>query len=166
MKRIVKYYIFILPLCILYSSEITDNAEKQIKDHFDEIELLEWSMFQISKDIGKEIQNTTKQKFFRKEVNLWKIITTDSDQYYAILDNVIGKTMPITFLCIFNPEGLVEHVSVIKYREPYGGEVGNRSWLNQFLSYTNHSKYKVGNDISAISWATLSVNSVTKGIRK
>ena len=57
-------------------------------------------------------------------------------------------------------------MSNIKYREGYGGEVGNKRWLKQFNTYTNSSKYKVGDDISSITGATISVHSVTKGIRK
>ena len=123
-------------------------------------------MFKISSDIKKTIQDETKQFFFRDEVNLWEIIDSDSLRYYAILDNVKGKSMPITFLCIFNINPSVEHTSIIKYREPYGGEVRNRNWLNQFIAYTDTSKYKIGDNISAITGATISVNSVTKGIRK
>ena len=123
-------------------------------------------MYDLPKDVKKTIQNTVKQKFFRDEVNLWTITNKDSLKYYAILDNVIGKTMPITFLCIFNQSAKVEHSSIIKYREPYGGEVGNKKWLNQFIEYNDSSPYKVGGDISGISGATLSVNSITKGIHK
>ena len=55
---------------------------------------------------------------------------------------------------------------MIKYREAYGGEVGSKAWLNQFIAYTDSSKYKIGDDISGITGATISVHSVTKGIRK
>ena len=55
---------------------------------------------------------------------------------------------------------------IIKYRESYGGEVGNKSWLNQFINYSDKSDYKVGASISGISGATISVHSVSKGIHK
>ena len=38
--------------------------------------------------------------------------------------------------------------------------------LNQFINYTDSSNYNVGGAISGISGATISVNSVTKGIYK
>ena len=56
--------------------------------------------------------------------------------------------------------------SVIKYREAYGGEVGNSKWLYQFKSLSDTSNYKVGDKISAISGATISVNSMSKGFHK
>mgnify|MGYP001400592415 CR=1 FL=1 len=153
-------------LSILFSSEIKNDTEKRIFELFPNNSSIKWMMYQIPKKSVKNIQNSVKQKFFRKEINLWKITDNDSLKYYAMLDNVIGKTMPISFLVIFNDKGVVHNASIIKYREPYGGEVGNKNWLKQFISYSDTSKYKVGDDISAISGATLSVNSVTKGVFK
>ena len=162
----IKYISVIILINFCFSSKITDKTEKLLNDYFPENTSIDWSMYDLPKDVKKTIQNTVKQKFFRDEVNLWTITNKDSLKYYAILDNVIGKTMPITFLCIFNQSAKVEHSSIIKYREPYGGEVGNKKWLNQFIEYNDSSPYKVGGDISGISGATLSVNSITKGIHK
>ena len=153
-------------ISILFSSGIKDVTEKRILELQPNVSSIKWTMYQIPKESRKYIQNTVKQNFFRKEINYWEIIDNDSLRYYAMLDNVIGKTMPISFLVIFNDKGIVHNASIIKYRELYGGEVGNKNWLKQFISYSDTSKYKVGDDISAISGATLSVNSVTKGIFK
>ena len=166
MKLYFKYLSIIFLLNFCFSSKITDKTESELKKYFPKNITIDWSMYKIPKDIKKTIQRTVKQKFFRDELNLWTITDEDSLKYYALLDNVIGKTMPISFLCIFDNSGKVQHSSVIKYREPYGGEVGSRKWLDQFLTYTDSSSYKVGKDISGISGATLSVNSLTKGIHK
>ena len=166
MKNNFKYILLIFLFSFSFSSKITDKTESQINKYFPNNISVKWSMYKIPKDVKKNIQNKVKQKFFRDEVNLWEIIDEDSMKYYAIIDNVIGKTMPITFLTIFNSAPSVKHSSIIKYREPYGGEVGNKKWLNQFTAYTDSSNYKVGRDISGISGATLSVHSITKGIHK
>jgi len=166
MLKKIKYSVLIFILSLCFSSKITDKTESEINKYFPNNISVKWSMYKIPMNVKKNIQNKIKQKFFRDEVNLWEITDNDSMKYYAILDNVIGKTMPITFLAIFNSTPSVEHSSIIKYREPYGGEVRNLKWLNQFTAYTDSSNYKVGRDISGISGATLSVNSITKGIHK
>ena len=74
---------------------------------------------------------------------------------YAFLDNVIGKSMPITFLVILNINGNIINSNVIKYREAYGGEVGNSTWLQQFINRNNNSSYNIGKDINGISGATI-----------
>lgn len=161
-----KNLILILFLSISFSSKITDNTEKQLNAYFPNHISMDWSIYKISKDIKKSIQNIVKQKIFRDEINLWVITDQDSSKYYAMLDNVKGKSMPITFLCVFDSTPSVKHSSIIKYREPYGGEVGSKKWLSQFTAYTNSSSYKVGKEISGISGATISVNSISKGIHK
>ena len=143
-----------------------DKTLSTINQSFPNNISIKHNLYQIDKKTLKEIQNTVRQKFFRKEVNCWHIINDDSTHYYAILDNVKGKSLPITFLTIFDENNKVFDSSIIKYREAYGGEIANKSWLNQFLSYTDSSNYNVGDAISGISGATISVNSVTKGINK
>ena len=163
----MKFIISILLLSsFLFPSEIIKNTENRIKEIFPDYLDIEHSKYQINSKTKKLIQNKVKQEFFRNEVNLWVIQNSDSLKYYAILDNVKGKSMPITFLTIFNHTGNVHTSSIIKYREAYGGEVAGKSWLNQFTNYTDTSNYKVGKAISGISGATISVHSVSKGIKK
>ena len=74
--------------------------------------------------------------------------------------------MPITFMVILDKNGSIINTSIIKYREAYGGEVGNERWLAQFVNRNNNSSYKVGKNIDGITGATISVNSLSKGIQK
>ena len=149
----------------LISSEIMDKTEVVIKEFLPNHISISHKIHKISKE-SKNSQNIVKQKFFRNELNVWKIQMSDSTYNYAILDNVKGKSMPITFLTIFNSNKQLTNISIIKYREAYGGEVGSKSWLKQFINYSDTSNYKVGNGISGISGATISVHSVSKGIHK
>ena len=149
----------------LISSEIMNKTEVAIKEFLPNHISISHKIHKISKE-SKKSQNVVKQKFFRNELNVWKIQMSDSTYNYAILDNVKGKSMPITFLTIFNSNKQLTNTSIIKYREAYGGEVGSRSWLNQFINYSDTSNYKIGNGISGISGATISVHSVSKGIHK
>jgi len=163
MNKLIYILFFISTIfCSKIINKTTDNIEDLFPNHIS----IEHKMYKIPKDLKKSIQNTAKQKFFRPEVNTWVIMSKDSLKYYAILDNVKGKSLPITFLTIFDDSSRVYYNSIIKYREAYGGEVSSKNWLNQFNAYTDSSKYKVGDDISNITGATISVNSITKGIRK
>jgi len=67
---------------------------------------------------------------------------------------------------IFDENLQVYDSEIVKYRESYGGEVKSKSWLNQFIQYNSDSNYKVGDAIDGITGATISVKSVTKGIKK
>ena len=160
-----KYLYILLLTCSLFGSKIMDDTLSQIKDFYPEAINIEHKMYKLTKD-DKKSQNLVKQKYFRKELNVWKIELSDSTYRFAILDNVKGKSMPITFLTIFDDKNELKNAAVIKYREAYGGEVGRQSWLSQFNNYTDESNYKIGDGISGISGATISVYSMSKGIHK
>ena len=149
----------------LISSEIMDKTESTIKEFLPNHISISHKIYKISKE-SKKSQNIVKQKFFRNELNVWKIQMSDSTYNYAILDNVKGKSMPITFLTIFNSNKQLTNTTIIKYREAYGGEVGSKLWLKQFINHSGTSNYKIGNGISGISGATISVHYVSKGIHK
>ena len=162
----MKKILFILSiLTIAFSSEIKEKSIRAIKSYYnDDINIID-KKFSISKKNKKNIQNQVKQKFFRDKIYYW-VIKTDKETNYALLDNTIGKTMPITFIVIFNEKEEVIHSSIIKYREGYGGEVSGKNWLAQFIGMKNDSLFKFGKEISGITGATISVKSVTKGINK
>tara|TARA_Y100001960_G_C14610821_1_gene795677 strand:- start:67 stop:543 length:477 start_codon:yes stop_codon:yes gene_type:complete len=142
-----------------------DATDLRIKEVIPNFKNIEHKMFDL-KSSYKKTKKIVNQKFFREKVNTWKIQENDTTYYYGILDNVIGKAMPITFLTLFKDTGEIFDISIIKYREPYGGEVKSENWLKKFIGYTDTSNYEIGHHIYAISGATLSVHSVSKGVHK
>jgi Na+-translocating ferredoxin:NAD+ oxidoreductase RnfG subunit len=112
------------------------------------------------------VQNQAKQAFYKNKLYYWKISNNDTTIAHAFLDNVKGKSMPITFIVIMNVDGSIKNSSIIKYREAYGSEISNKCWLQQFIGKNNDSKYEIGKEIDGITGATISAHSVSKGIRK
>ena len=163
MKKIL-ITLFISSLII--SSEIKESSVKAIQNFYnDSIEVIS-KKFKIPKKIKKEIQGKVKQKFFRDQIYYWIIKKDDRNIAYALLDNSIGKSMPITYLVIFDSNQQIVHSRIIKYREGYGGEVAGKKWLAQFNGMKRDSIYKFPENIAGISGATISVRSVTKGFGK
>lgn len=163
----MRNFITILSLIsILISGEIKDRTIKTIKSFYGTEIDIDSKKFKIPKKIKSKIQNHVKQKFFRDEIYYWVIKESEKIKGYALLDNSKGKSMPITYLVIFNTEQDIVHSSIIKYREGYGGEVKSRSWLDQFNGMKNDSLYSYPRNIAGISGATISVKSVTKGFAK
>ncbi len=142
---------------------IKDDAESIINGYFGEGSSLFSRKIELEKAIKFPIEKEVKQRFYSSFVYAWTVTQNDSIEGYALLDNVKGKSMPITFIVLYNTDGSVVHSAVVKYREPIGGEVGRQSWLDQFLGKNSSSVY---DEIDAISGATISVNSVTRGINK
>ena len=162
MKKIISIIIF---FAFSLSSEIQNKSIEEIKSYYNKEIKITNSKFPISKKIKKNIQNQVKQKFYREQIYCW-MIEIDGKQNYALLDNTLGKTMPITFLVIFNENKEVIHSKIIKYREAYGGEISGKKWLSQFIGMKSDSLYKFRKEIDGITGATISVRSFTKGINK
>ncbi len=145
---------------------IQDDVEKILIKEFTDSVRISHQKINIPTHIKNKIQSQAKQKFFRDSLHTWSISTTDSLTHFAIIDNTLGKSMPITFLAIFTTDGEIVHTQIIKYREPYGGEISSLNWTSQFIGMTNESEFKVRKTIDGISGATISTHSVTKGIHK
>ena len=83
-----------------------------------------------------------------------------------VVDRVIGKHLYIDYSVALDPSGRIQRVEILQYRESYGGEVRDRSWLGQFVGKTSASTLRVGSDISNIAGATLSSLHVTEGVKR
>jgi len=83
-----------------------------------------------------------------------------------VFDHVIGKHLYIDYTVALDPGGRVLRVDILQYRESYGGEVRQASWLAQFVGKTSASPLTVDQDIRNISGATLSSHHVTEGVKR
>jgi Na+-translocating ferredoxin:NAD+ oxidoreductase RnfG subunit len=85
---------------------------------------------------------------------------------FAQVRNVKGKDQPITYLVAVDSASALKDIDILVYREPRGGEVAYDSWRKQFRGKTADAPLQVGKDIKNISGATISSNSVTRGVKQ
>lgn len=151
---------------LIYPQSIKEKTYDIIHSELgNDVEIIS-SKFNIPSNIKSKVEKVVRQHFYSDAVYVFNILKADSVLYIGILDNVYGKSMPITFLVLFNTDGNILSTNVVKYREAYGSGVKIKSWNNQFKDKNSKSNYKIGEDIDSISGATISVRSLTKGIRK
>jgi len=150
----------------IFPQEIKEEVREIITNTFNKDVQYVYEKYIIPDSLKTKVENTTQQKFFSESVYILKIFDEEILSGVALLDNVYGKEMPITFIVIFNDSGKIIRADIVKYREPYGGAVQNENWTAQFKKKESNSGFKVGNDIDGITGATISVKSVTKGIYK
>lgn len=134
-------------------------------------------IFHDSKEVVSESKKlTTGQKtLLEKRLGMrlakeeWTFYIARSDQKidgYALIDNEIGKTEPITFLTAITPSGGVKEVEILVYREPIGSEVHDKRFLKQYRGKKAADPVRVGQDIANISGATLSARAVSNGVKR
>lgn len=161
MKTLLSLIIFQLG----FSQTFQELTEAKLRELLPQAEL-SFRKVAIPKQLKTKIEKTARQRFFRPSLYTWKVTLADSSEYFAVLDNVIGKVQPITFLTVFSSDLKVQFVEVMKYREAYGGEVRRQSFLVQFKEKDNRSSFAKGEEIKNISGATISVNSLSRGVKK
>ncbi|ACY48716.1 FMN-binding protein [Rhodothermus marinus] len=85
---------------------------------------------------------------------------------YAVITEELGKHRPITFIVGVRPDFSVEKVAVMVYRESHGGQVRLPRFLYQYRGKTLRDPIQTHRDIVNVSGATISVNSLNRGIKK
>ena len=119
----------------------------------------QWLTDEQKQAIGKLCLQTIKEMRF----TFYYGIKNDKPTGYMLIDNIIGKSFPITFMTLLNTDGTVRDVEIMVYREPQGWEVRNKSFRHQFYGKDSSSDSR---DILSISGATLSVNAIKRGVYK
>ena len=96
--------------------------------------------------------------------NFFKLLEGDSVVGYIFVDNAPSKTATFDYLVVFNDQLSVVHSKVLIYREEYGGEIGSKRWLQQFMGKTGQDRVDYETNIDGISGATISVRSMTNSM--
>ena len=112
------------------------------------------------------IERRSGQKVLARGQQVWRAFSGDRMVGFFIVDYVIGKHLVIDYAVALDPNGRVGHVEILEYRESYGGEISNRSWLAQFVGKTSQDPLQLDQDIRNISGATLSSRHVTEGVKR
>jgi len=112
------------------------------------------------------IERRSGQKVLARGQQVWRAFSGDRMVGFFIVDYVIGKHLVIDYAVALDPNGRVGHVEILEYRESYGGEISNRSWLAQFVGKTSQDPIQLDQDIRNISGATLSSRHVTEGVKR
>lgn len=85
---------------------------------------------------------------------------------YALIVEEIGKHRPITFVVGIRPDGHVNAVAVMAYREAYGGEIRNKRFLSQYPGKAARDRLQTYGDIQNVAGATLSVDAANRAVKK
>ncbi len=116
----------------------------------------------LSKKERKQIGEASGVEVVNVEMDAWK----RSDGSWLIFDTVDGRYEAIDIAVAINGEGEAMGVEILTYREIYGYEVRSPKWRRQFHGKSADSKLKLDKDISNISGATISSQSITKGVKR
>lgn len=122
------------------------------------------------RDLGPEektvIQNRIGWKFPETSFDVFTGKTKGNVDGYAILQNTIGKHKHMTYMVGVTPEGQVFNVELLVYRESRGSEVGRKRFNYQYEGKDLSDPIRINRDVINISGATMSVRSMSAGIKR
>ena len=138
-------------------NNIQKKVDKEIKSVFD-IESFKFTSVEIPLNVAK----TLPSKFGPD--NLFKIEAEKKLLGYAYVSQAPSKTAQYDYLVLLDKDLIVLKTKVLIYREEYGGEIGSTRWLKQFIGKKEGDELTYGDNIVAISGATISVRSMTSAM--
>ena len=134
-------------------------------------------MFPDSDSIRSEVLTITEDQKRRIEERIgWHFPETTFDCFigetkgkvdgWAFIQNTIGKHKPMTYMVGVDPEGEVSNVEILVYRESRGSEVSKKRFNYQYQGKTMHDPIRINRDVINISGATMSVRSMSAGVKR
>lgn len=134
-------------------------------------------MFPKSEHVRKELINLSQEKKALIETRIgWKFPEESFEVYigetgthvdgYALVQNTIGKHKPMTYMVGVDAHGLVSNVELLVFREARGSEVRTKRFNVQYEGKSVLDPVRINKDIINISGATMSVRSMTAGIKR
>ena len=146
---------------LLFSFGLPDKLKKkvtkEVKTTFDIKD------FQLNELI---INDTVQQKLSKRTNTnyLFKIEKDNEILGYAYVDKAPSKTDEFDYLILLNKNLIIAKTKILIYREDYGGEIGSKRWLKQFIGKKSSDKLQYEKDIIAISGATISALAMTNAV--
>lgn len=116
------------------------------------------ALARVSREIGYTARDRSVllREAFRGDVLLGRALVLEE----------IGKTLPFRFLVAITPDGKVDQVLLLAYREPRGYEIEREAFRDQYHGKTLGDSIRRGEDIRNVTGATLSVDSLSRGVRR
>ncbi|MFC4721045.1 FMN-binding protein [Geojedonia litorea] len=153
------YIILIALICLSFGlpKSIQKKVDKEIEEVF------ELESFKLN---GKVFDSNITQSLpsaFGPD-NFFEIKNASQLLGYAYISKAPSKTDEFDYLIILDHNLTVLKAKVLVYREDYGGEIGSKRWLKQFIGKTQNDELKYRDNIVAISGATISVRSMTTAV--
>jgi len=156
-KQVIGFcFVFVL-LSFNLPKNIQKRVDKEVKSYYN---IEDYKLIDLN--IDSAIANDLPSKFGKN--NLFKVEESDSLLGYAYISSAPSKTAEFDYLVLFDTDWIIVKSKVLIYREEYGGEIGSKRWLKQFDGKKPTDELAYGDNIIAISGATISVRSMTNAV--
>ena len=150
----------------LGSIEVYLTEEQALKLLFPKSQQIRAEELRLTQEQKARIQDRIGWKFPEESFRAFKAETNGKVDGYAVIQETIGKHRPITYMVGVTPEGRVSDIEILVYRESKGSEVRMKRFNSQYEGKTPLDPIRINKDIINITGATMSVRSVSAGVKR
>ncbi|NOT24098.1 MAG: FMN-binding protein [Nitrospiraceae bacterium] len=147
-------------------AEVYLSEEEALKLMFPKSERIKKDLLKIPSDKKTVIEERIGWKFPEEAFEVYIGETGAQIDGYAFVQNTIGKHKPMTYMVGVDAHGRVSNVELLVFRESRGSEVRTKRFNVQYEGKTAADPVRLNKDIINISGATMSVRSMTAGIKR
>jgi len=147
-------------------AEVFLTEEEALKLMFPNSGRVRKELLSIPADKKAVIENRIGWKFPEESFEVYVGETGARIDGYALVQNTIGKHKPMTYMVGIDAHGTVSNVELLVFRESRGSEVRTKRFNAQYEGKSVLDPVRINKDIINISGATMSVRSMTAGIKR
>ncbi|MBL7685929.1 MAG: FMN-binding protein [Deltaproteobacteria bacterium] len=165
-SKIILFVCLLFPFTTFSQTSVFLKPEEALKLLFKDSKEVTKETPPISADQKSKIEKILGYDLPKSSYNFYLGKSDGKIDGYAMIDDEVGKVLPITFVTKISPDGKVEQVEIMVYRESHGGEVATKRFLNQFRTKSFNDELRLHGNIVNVSGATLSSHALVKGVRR
>jgi FMN-binding domain len=150
----------------LSMAEVYLTEEEALKLMFPKSDRIKKDLLRVSLDKKMVIEERIGWKFPENDFDVFIGETGSKIDGYALIQHTIGKHKPMTYMVGVDSTGHVSNVELLVFREARGSEVRTKRFNVQYEGKTVLDPVRLNKDIINITGATMSVRSMTAGIKR
>ena len=147
-------------------AEVFLTEEEALKLMFPKSERIRKDLIRLTPETKAQIEERIGWKFPEEYFEVHIAETGARIDGYVMVQNTIGKHKPMTYMVGVDNRGRVADVELLVFREARGSEVRTKRFNSQYEGKTVLDPVRINKDIINISGATMSVRSMSAGIKR
>lgn len=142
------------------------SEEEGVKIMLPKSERIRKDVIKLSPEKKAQIEERIGWKFPEQSFEVYIGETGTEVDGYALVQNTIGKHKPMTYMVGIDSKGHISDVELLVFRESRGSEIRQKRFNAQYEGKTVNDPVRINKDIINISGATMSVRSMSAGIKR
>lgn len=147
-------------------AEVYLKEEESLKIMLPRSDRVRKELIKLTPEKKSLIEERIGWKFPEESFEIYIGETGDKIDGYAVVQNTIGKHKPMTYMVGIDPKGSVSDIELLVFREARGSEVRQKRFNAQYEGKSVLDPVRINKDIINISGATMSVRSMSAGIKR